>query len=78
MPDSVLIRAATQADTPGVSRVYLASRHRFLPYAPLAHSDDAVRQWIATTVIPSGGVCVAVVAGEIVGMMALSDDGAVR
>ncbi|MCG8346617.1 MAG: GNAT family N-acetyltransferase [Chloroflexales bacterium] len=78
MPDSVLIRIATPADAPEVSRVYLASRHRFLPYAPLAHSDDEVRQWIATAVIPSGGVRVAVVAGKIVGMMALSDDGALR
>lgn len=78
MPAPVLIRAATPADADAVGAVYLASRRHFLHYAPLAHPDAEVRRWIAETLIPSGGMRVAVVAGAIVGMMALADDGAVR
>ncbi len=78
MGASVQIRAATAGDAERVSDLYLAARRHFLPYAPLAHSEAEVREWIAGTLLPSGGVTVALLAGQIVGMMALSDDGAAR
>ena len=68
----VVFRSALPADASAVSDVYLASRKTFLPYASLAHTDEEVRQWIAGILIPGGQVSVAVLDGEVVGMMALS------
>jgi GNAT superfamily N-acetyltransferase len=51
--------------------VYLAARKRFLPYAPLAHSDEEIRRWIAEVLIPQQEVSVAELDGRVVGMMAL-------
>jgi GNAT superfamily N-acetyltransferase len=70
----VSIRAAEASDTEAIGDVYLASRKAFLPYAPLAHTDEEVRRWIGQVLIPRGGVFVAVSGDEIVGMMALSKD----
>ena len=67
-------RQATPTDAERVADVYLASRKTFLPFAPLAHSDTEVRQWVADALIPSGGVTVATIANETIGMMALSRD----
>jgi GNAT superfamily N-acetyltransferase len=73
--DDVSFRSATQADSEQVAAIYLASRKAFLSYAPLAHSDDAIRRWIVDQLIPSGGVTVVVPDGPLakpLGMMALS------
>jgi hypothetical protein len=48
----VVFRTATPSDADAIAEVYLASRQRFLPYAPLAHSDESVRRWIAQHLIP--------------------------
>lgn len=76
-PNTVRLRPATDADAPAISDVYLAAR-QLLAYAPLAHVEVDVRQWIATTLIPGGGVWVAVAHDTIVGMLAISDDGKTR
>lgn len=68
----ITLRAATLEDGPAVADVYLRSRKVFLAYAPLAHSDAEVRQWITDTLIPSGGVTVAVAGADLVGMVATS------
>ena len=60
----------TSVDAEQIADVYLASRKEFLPFAPLAHSDESVRGWIAGTLIPGGGVTVAEVESSVVGMMA--------
>lgn len=70
----VLLRAAATADAAGVADVYLASHKRFLPFAPLVHSDTEVRRWVADHLIPSAGVTVAYRDGRVVGMMAVSRD----
>jgi RimJ/RimL family protein N-acetyltransferase len=72
----VLLRQAKLTDAAGIADVYLASRKTFLPFAPPAHSDVDIRQWIADVLIPSGGVIVVTRANELIGMMALSRDGA--
>ena len=77
MLDDVSFRPATPADSDQVAEVYLTSRKTFLEFAPLAHSDDEVRRWIASHLIPSGGVAVAAPTdprAPLVGMMALSRD----
>lgn len=66
------IRTAKQADSEEVARVYLRSRKRFLPFAPLAHDDEEVTRWISQTLIPSGCVLVVETKSGIVGMMASS------
>lgn len=71
----VTIREAHAADSDGVAGVHLCSRKEFLPYAPLVHSDDEVREWIARIQIPGGRVWVAEDGEEIVGMMILSEEG---
>jgi GNAT superfamily N-acetyltransferase len=73
----VSIREGTHTDAGAIGEVYLASRKTFLPYAPLAHTDEEVRRWIGQVLIPQGGVFVAAVEDMVVGMMALSRDGQV-
>jgi GNAT superfamily N-acetyltransferase len=74
MESAAVFRAATISDASAISEVYLASRKRFLAYAPLAHTDEQVRAWIANQLIPNSDVSVALVDGEIVGMMAVSQN----
>lgn len=71
----VTFRHATPADALNGANIYLTSRKTCLPFAPLAHSAAEVRQWLAEVLIPSGGVTVAALAHELVGIMALSHDG---
>jgi GNAT superfamily N-acetyltransferase len=41
-----------------------------MPYAPSAHSEQEVREWVATFLVPSGGVTVAELQGQVVATMA--------
>lgn len=66
------LRGATPADATELADVYLQSRHALASYAPLVHTDAAVREWIANVLIPSGSVTVAVYGDRIVGMAAHS------
>lgn len=74
MGSVAVFRSATLSDANAISEVYLASRKQFLPYAPLAHTDEQVRAWIANQLIPNSDVIVALVDNEIVGMMAVSQN----
>jgi GNAT superfamily N-acetyltransferase len=71
---SLTLRPAAPADAAALAELYLASRKRFLPYAPLAHTDDDVRAWMRERLIPSGGVLVALVDGVPAGLLAVSRD----
>ncbi len=68
------LRPATPEDAPAVAAVYLTSRRECLAFAPLAHGEEDVRQWITQVLIPSGGVTVAEAEDEIIGMMSVSRD----
>ena len=71
----VIFRPATGVDAEQVASVLLASRKAFVAFAPLAHTDDEVRAWVANVLIPRGGVSVADAGGSnkgVVGMMAVS------
>ena len=61
-------RKAELNDAAEVASVYLQSRKTFVPFAPLAHSDDEVKGWIVNTLIPNGDVEIALIENEIVGM----------
>ncbi len=71
--DPVAIRRATDADAAAVADVYLASFGATYAFPP-AHTDDEVRRWIRTTVIPGSETWVAIDGGRIVGMMVVGPD----
>jgi GNAT superfamily N-acetyltransferase len=76
MPDTLIRRAAAD-DAAAVAEVYLRSFHTALPTIRLAHTDDEVRGWFATVVVPdpSRETWVAVTSdGGVVGMMVLGTD----
>lgn len=64
----LLLRQATSADAVELAGMYLRSRVELASYAPLAHSDASVRDWIANVLIPSNAVTVALSHGRIAGM----------
>ena len=66
------LRAATLADAAAVADVCLSSRKELVACAPLVLSDDDVREWIRARLIPVGRVTVAVVEGQVVGLLAIS------
>ena len=66
------LRAATAHDGAAVARVLIEARRDLMPFAPSAHPDDEVRCWVRDTLIPSGGVTVAVVDGRVAGVLAVS------
>ena len=65
-----VVRPAGTDDAARVAQLLIDTRARFMPYAPSAHSDDELREWVATTLLPSGGVLVAMAQGQVVGAMA--------
>jgi len=64
------LRAAGAEDAQRVADLLIDTRSRFMPYAPSAHPEPEVREWVASHLIPTGGVVVAEVNGQIVGAMA--------
>ncbi|MBA3028364.1 MAG: GNAT family N-acetyltransferase [Desulfobacteraceae bacterium] len=72
----VSVRLATNEDAPGVAKVLIESRLAFLPFAPSAHPQHEVRQWVAEYLIPTGRVHIAEIGGQAVAAMALSEDDA--
>lgn len=73
---STILRKAQRDDAERIADIYLASRKRYLPYAPLAHTDEAIYLWVREKLIPTGNVIVALQGGCILGFMATSEDGA--
>jgi GNAT superfamily N-acetyltransferase len=59
MLPSMTLRQAGAADAARVADIVLASRDAFLPFAPLAHTPDEVREWVAMVLVPGGGVWLA-------------------
>jgi ribosomal protein S18 acetylase RimI-like enzyme len=66
------LRPATLSDADQVADVYLRSRKELVAFAPLAHSDADVCDWIRERLIPAGRTTVAVAEGQVVGLMAVS------
>jgi GNAT superfamily N-acetyltransferase len=64
------LRPAVPADAERVADLLIDTRSAFMPYAPSAHSEQEVREWVASHLIPSGGVTVAETRGSIVAAIA--------
>ena len=58
MTDKLSMRMATQSDANSIANLYLASRKEHLPFAPLAHTDEAIHQWMHDILIPQSQVWV--------------------
>lgn len=71
----VTIRTAVAGDAERIAQILIDVRSAFMPYAPLAHSPDDVRSWVARALVPSGGTVVAESNGAIVGVMATEREG---
>ena len=71
-----VIRRARPADAAAIAEVYIASRRAAARYFPTLYSDDDIRGWIGSHLIPNLEVWVAedALAGRIIGMMALEGD----
>ena len=70
-----VLRPASGNDAPRVAQLLIETRGQFMPYAPSAHSDAEVREWVAATLVPGGGVIVAEVRGRVLAAMATARDG---
>lgn len=69
------IRRAVVTDAEAICDVYLASRMSAMPWLTVLHSQDDVRNWLATYVIPFSHVFVAESdKGAILGFASLKDD----
>jgi len=68
----VTLRPAVAEDTAAIAEVLCESRRAYLPYAPMAHTEDEVRGWIGEVLIPGGGVHVAEVERQVVAILAIS------
>ena len=66
------LRAAGAADAEAVATMLIRTRAEFMPYAPAAHSEAEIRDWVRRELIPSGGVVVAVHEHAPIGVMATS------
>lgn len=75
---TILLRPATSADAHAVAHILIEARRIFLPFAPSPHSADAIRQWVAQSLLPGGGVTLAQIDGHVAGVLALSFDGKVH
>ena len=72
------LRAATPADAAAVARVLTDSRAALLPFAPSVHPPEEVAAWVAHSLLPAGGVTVALIDGRVQGVLAtaVAADGA--
>ena len=66
----VEFKYATEADGARVAQLLIDARAAFMPYAPSPHSDDEVRSWVTTFLIPTNAVILARANGATVGVVA--------
>jgi ribosomal protein S18 acetylase RimI-like enzyme len=69
-----VLRTATVKDAESVARVLVESRRAFLPYAPSPHEPHDIRRWVAQVLIPGGRVTVVLNEGNVVAVLAVSED----
>ena len=71
----VELRTARVEEAPDIAAVWLRSRTASAPDIPTPiHTDDEVRSWFATVVLPTREVWVADVDGTVVAMLVLHDN----
>jgi GNAT superfamily N-acetyltransferase len=58
-----------------VAEILITARRELVPFAPSAHSDPEVRQWVREVLLPTHEVTVATEGGQVVGVLACSRKG---
>lgn len=66
------LRKAKIEDVKTIVQILSTSRLAYLPYAKSPHSLDGVHRWVGEKLIPTGGVMIAHLDGEDVGVLATS------
>lgn len=74
---TVSLRPATLDDAPRVASLLIDTRASFMSYAPSAHTEAELRDWVSSRLLPSGGVTVAQDDRHVVAAMAASSVGGV-
>ena len=76
-PPTLHFRGARLSDAARVARCYLASRRHLGAFTTQPAGDGEVEAWVTSSLLPTGGVMVALEAGAVVGFIAVSerDDG---
>ena len=70
-----LLRRAKPQDAERVAEILITARREFMPFAPSAHPEPEVRQWVSEVLLPTHDVTVATKAGQVVGVLACSRRG---
>lgn len=70
MDDEVALRRAKPGDAGAIADVWLAAFRETYDFPP-AHSDDEVRSWVASGLLPSTETWVATERGQVVGFVAI-------
>jgi|EndMetStandDraft_6_1072998.scaffolds.fasta_scaffold82629_2 ribosomal protein S18 acetylase RimI-like enzyme len=71
---AITIEQASPRDAGEIAALYLASRAEALPWLRRVHSDEDVRDWIATARLARGETWVAREAGRILGFLCLDGE----
>lgn len=71
---AITLEPASPRDAGEIAALYLASRAEALPYLRRVHSDEDVRDWIATVRLARGETWVAREAGRILGFLCLDGE----
>jgi len=69
---AVRLRPAEPADALAVAQVLIDTRRELMPYAPSAHSDAEVRDWVAGDLMTHSRVTLAEVGDALAGVLATS------
>ena len=69
----VTLRRAVEADADAVTDVLQRSRAEAMPWLAAVRSDEEVRTWVRTSLIPGRWTCVAVVDERVVGVAAVHE-----
>jgi GNAT superfamily N-acetyltransferase len=66
--------ARPDEDAEEVATVLIESRRAFLPFAPFAHPENDVRNWVRTHLLPANRVIVWEEHGHVVAVLAMSEE----
>jgi GNAT superfamily N-acetyltransferase len=72
--DDIILRRARMADAPAIAELYIASRRGAAAYMPTVHTDDEIRGWVSSYLVPRLEVWVAESRGRIAGFIALEGE----
>ena len=64
------LRRACASDAAAIAAIHVAARRKAMPYLPELHTDDEVRAWVASSMLPNAVVWVAEIDGKVAGYVA--------